>query len=353
VPPPSPSSASGGTFLSCDWGTTTLRLRVAEGRPPTAAAEVRLDEGAARIHALLVEDPSGPSREERFEGVLRRACGELARAAGSAFPRHAPIVISGMAGSSIGWREVPYAETPFPLDGSGACLERVASITHQAGRHEAMIIGGLRTAGDVMRGEETEVLGLLSDPDFVRLRDGCLLVLPGTHSKHVHIDKGSIRSFSTYMTGELFALLQEVGILRHSVARAPAGEGASRVLEDPALADALRLGARHSSTRALSGALFQVRVNSLLGGMDAARNLWFLSGVLMGAEVADALERPHPSLPIALAGGKALSRPYSIVFEALAGANCVLVARPEAVESVAMRGQAIVLDAIAMAPEAA
>ena len=331
-------------FLSCDWGTSVLRLRVADGRPPAAVAEVKLDRGAARVHELAAGDPAGPSREERFASVLREACRELARKAGNAFPRRAPIVISGMAGSSIGWREVPYANVPFRLDGSGSRIEKLPPVVHENGAHEPMILGGLRTSGDVMRGEETEVLGLFSDPYLSRYSAACLLVLPGTHSKHVLVIDGRIRTFTTYMTGELFAILQETGILRHSIARAAPGEPALE--EDPVLEEALRLGARHSIARALSGTLFQVRTNALLGGMDPLRNRWFLSGLLIGAEARDAFEGSPPDLPILLAGGRAVSRAYRIVFETIGDGDRVVAAPPDLVESAAMLGHALVLDTL-------
>ena len=304
---------------------------------------MKLDQGAAHVHELVARDPKGPSREERFASVLQGACRELAREAGSAFPPRAPIVISGMAGSSIGWREVPYADVPYALDGSGSRVEKLSPILHEDGAHDVLILGGLRTSRDVMRGEETEVLGLFTDPALSRYSAACLLVLPGTHSKHVVVVDGRIRSFSTYMTGELFAILQETGILRHSMARAAPGEPALE--DDPVLEEALRLGARHSRVRALSGTLFQVRTNALLGGMDPLRNRWFLSGLLIGAEGRDAFEGSPPGIPIVLAAGKTVSRAYTTVFETIGDAGRLVVVPPDLVESAAMRGQALVLDA--------
>jgi 2-dehydro-3-deoxygalactonokinase len=248
-----------------------------------------------------------------------------------------------MAGSSIGWREVPYAHVPYPLDGSGSRVETLPPIEHERGRHEVWLLGGLKTSGDVMRGEETEVLGLLADPGLSRHRAACLLVLPGTHSKHVTVREDAVRDFTTYMTGELFADLQEVGILRHSIARSSAA-GEPALEEQPALEEALRLGARHSLTRGLSGALFQVRTNALLGGMDPLRNRWFLSGVLLGAEARDAIERSPPGLPIVLAAGKAFSRAYAVAFETVGGGDRLVTVAPEIVESSVPRGQAVVLD---------
>ena len=330
-------------FLSCDWGTSVLRLRLAAGRPPAARAEVKLDQGVARIHELAALDPGALPREERFASVLGGACRDLARKAGSAFPGRVPLVISGMAGSSIGWREAPYAEVPFPLDGSGARVEKLPPIVHESGVHEVLMVGGLRTSRDVMRGEEMEVLGLFSDAALCRHGEACLVVLPGTHSKHVLVTRRRIQDFSTYMTGELFAILQETGILRHSLSRPAPGEPSLE--DDPTLEEALRTGAERSTARALSGTLFQVRTNALLGGMDPLRNRWFLSGLLIGAEARDAFERAPPDLPILLAAAKAVSPAYRIVFEAIGDPGRLVVVPPELVETAAMRGQALVLDA--------
>jgi 2-dehydro-3-deoxygalactonokinase len=187
-----------------------------------------------------------------------------------------PVIISGMAGSRQGWREAPYRAVPCRPAGPGA-IHVPTSDT----RFSVHLVPGLsqRDPADVMRGEETQIAGLLAlNPAF----DG-VACLPGTHSKWVRIAGGEVLWFRTIMTGELFALLSERSVLRHSIGAGwdeaafvtAVGEG----LEAP---DALLLG------------LFPLRSEALLSDLsgDAARAR--LSGLLIGAELRamrDAWER--------------------------------------------------------------
>ena len=127
----------------------------------------------------------------------------------------APAIISGMAGSRQGWRETPYESLPVTPDMLASHLMRFTTAT---GRAVAIVPGVmLRTPGrdgDVIRGEETQIVGLLeSEPAFAGV-----VVLPGTHSKWVTVADGAIGDFQTYLTGELFELLSRQSFLRHSVA---------------------------------------------------------------------------------------------------------------------------------------
>src|SRR6185295_9114432 len=117
-------------FVSGDWGTSNFRLRLVEGT--TVKAEVRTDEGTAKLAAL------GGDRAEAFRSTLAKGLEQL-RA-----PVALPVVISGMASSSIGWKELPYAKLPFSLDGRDAVWEKVEGRVY--------LISGLRSATDVLRG---------------------------------------------------------------------------------------------------------------------------------------------------------------------------------------------------------
>ena len=150
------------------------------------------------MRARIQEEGLDASRA--FGAALERVLAKLRELlpVEEAAPR--PILISGMASSSIGWRELPYACLPFPLDGSGARWQEIERV----GEHRVFVFSGLAAESDVLRGEETEVLGLAAGGALAPFREQALLVLPGTHSKHVRIEAGSITGFSTYMTGELF-----------------------------------------------------------------------------------------------------------------------------------------------------
>lgn len=243
-------------FIACDWGTSNFRLRLIEPAAPEKR-EFRSDDGVAKLAASA---PAGPERSALFRATLARALEQLNA------PAELPVLISGMASSSIGWKELPYATLPFPLNGQAAIREQIES--------RVWLISGLRSDRDVMRGEETQALGLAASLGE-QLPKRAVFILPGTHSKHVEIDAGAVVSFRTQMVGELFDLLTRHSVLRHSTAPASAPD-------DGAFVE----GVAESQRSPLLAGLFRVRTRQVLDGLPAASNTSFLSGVLIGAELA-------------------------------------------------------------------
>ena len=126
-----------------------------------------------------------------------------------------PILLSGMASSSIGIRELPYAQLPASLNGENLIIENISSNLEL--QNEVFLISGLEKPGDVMRGEETQAIGWkYSSFDA---SSNCVLIVPGTHSKHITICDDRIVDFKTFMTGEIFELLTSHSILSDSVQR--------------------------------------------------------------------------------------------------------------------------------------
>jgi 2-dehydro-3-deoxygalactonokinase len=185
-----------------------------------------------------------------------------------------PVVMSGMVGSAQGWREVAYLDLKTPLGDLPDHLVRLEG--HGLGRDCFIVPGYCQRQGeggiDVMRGEETQLLGALA----LGRRDGWV-VLPGTHSKWVRLRSGVIDSIATYMTGELFATLAAQGTL----AVLMLGDDDSSF--DAGLAEA-RLRAP------LTNSLFRVRARVVTGAMPAAQTRGFVSGLLIGTEFAAAFE---------------------------------------------------------------
>src|SRR6185295_12638523 len=151
-------------FVGCDWGTSNFRLRLVDGK---VRRELKTDEGTAKLAA------AGGDRAAAFKATLAAGLEKLKA------PKNIPVVISGMASSSIGWKELPYAKAPFALDGRTAVWEKVEPHVY--------LISGLRTDTEILRGEETEAVGLVAslgrDMPFE-----AVLVLPGTHSKHLDVN---------------------------------------------------------------------------------------------------------------------------------------------------------------------
>ena len=273
-------------FVVVDWGTSSFRgwLMSADG---AALAESRGGEGM--LHCTAGGAGAG------FAPVLRDHLVRLGAPAGVA------VLICGMAGARQGWAEAPYLKTPTRLD---ALHEGAIRID---GPGDIRILPGIAQARpdrpDVMRGEETQLLGV-TEADFTGL-----VCIPGTHSKWISIEAGRIVEFSTYMTGELYSVIAQHSILAHAVE----AEGSAPVDSRPFREG---LSAAMAAPTALTASLFRLRAAQLLGFEQRADGAARLSGLLIGAELADARHRHGPLRSVRLIGAGALGRLYGA---ALAG----------------------------------
>lgn len=253
-------------LFSVDWGTSRLRVRLVD-RDARVLASATSDDGVGAIAAAA----DGASRPARFASTLRRILTQLKHGV-DAVADAAPVVISGMAGSSIGWRPLPYASLPFPLDGSRLEHCNLGPLGDGHGG-DVILVSGVRSDDDVIRGEETEAIGLLQSLQIPAKR--FCLVLPGTHSKHMFVDDGVLTGFRTHMTGELFDLLCRHSVLQHSMTSDGGGD------------EGFDAGVRAVAAGAepLTAALFRVRTRELLDRAPPAANREYLSGLMIGTEL--------------------------------------------------------------------
>lgn len=275
------------THIAGDWGTTHLRLHLCRG----ATVLDKVD--GAGIGALTTS----------AEATLFDALEPWARKHGSL-----PIWLAGMVGSRNGWREVPYASCP-----AGAKELRNALLRFNARGHEVAIAAGASCtnplgAPDVMRGEETQVLGAIAvHPALGHGRN--VIALPGTHTKWALVEDGHLQSFQTSLSGELYALLKDRSTLLKASA-AESNEDDERRGFDAGLRRSLQL-----ANVPLSHVLFEVRSRQLIQGMSHAEASAFLSGLIIGQDVLGALPlfdgalRSSTAVPIV--GAPKLSAFYS------------------------------------------
>lgn len=200
-----------------------------------------------------------------------------------------------MASSSIGWHELPYAPIPTRLDGAELRVETI-QWDKPDWLGETFLVSGVASQTDMMRGEETEAIGLLAQQKS--LPDSVTLVLPGTHSKHIEIRSGTICGIKTYMTGELYEVLARHSILRSSVDLAAEPDVAGF---EAGVACAHECGGEAT--------LFQTRVRHVLGSRSPAENASFLSGALIASELCDLLSTSDKSV-IFLGGSSQLRDRY-------------------------------------------
>ena len=241
-------------WIAVDWGTSNLRVWAmdANDRP---LAETSSHAGMSSL-----------ARDEFEPALLDLIVGWLD------VTRVTDIVACGMVGARQGWAEADYATVPGPPRGPQAFTRpRVRD-----GGIAVHILPGMRQnkPPDVMRGEETQIAGLLArEPGF----EG-VICLPGTHTKWVHVSGGEVVSFVTFMTGELFALLSTASVLRHSVGATGWSDEDFAAAVEEAMTRPERAAAR----------LFGLRAEALLADLSPERSRARLSGYLIGMELAAA-----------------------------------------------------------------
>lgn len=272
-------------YLAADWGSTNLRLWL-------------IEDGQTIGHAT---SPQGITRMQgqSFPAVLQG----LMQHMGIAPADVTRIYIAGMAGSNVGWKQADYLSCPVSLNTLGSCLTPVdPGWPAQAGIIPGICVPGAQGA-DVMRGEETQLLGALRSPDAT------VFVLPGTHSKWAQVQNEMIRSFVTVMTGELFDVLRHHSLLGRGL---PEGDPAPEAFDDGVHAG---LQAGDTMTE-----LFTVRARYVLNHLAPAQVSDYLSGLLIGSEVRDMRRRFHVTgdTKVTLVGSGALCVRYERVLR-LAG----------------------------------
>ena len=264
-------------LLLIDWGSTNLRAKlVVDSR----VAETR--ESADGIRSCLGAD---------FDGILESLCGDW-----KATHPALRVYMSGMIGSREGWLEAPYVSAPA---GVRDLANRVVTVKSRTFGSIHLVPGVRQDAPDnattdVMRGEETQVAGLLTDLPH----DGATVCLPGTHSKWVHCRDGRIESFRTFPTGEAFALLT-----RDSLIAGSAG-GGSPDPASPAFARGLELSGKGGG---LLHHLFLGRTEMLADRVAPADLPALISGLLIGHEIREAV-KVCPDPPVYLIGDSAAAR---------------------------------------------
>lgn len=277
------SVADATGWIAVDWGTSNLRLW---GMSPD-------------------DRPTFEAHDER--GMSRLTQADYPRVLGELIPGTAPreVLVCGMAGARQGWVEAPYLELPAELGELGAAAVPAPA---DAGFRVRILPGVCRREPgheDVMRGEETQLLGL------ARLRPGFagMVCMPGTHAKWAQLDGTRLTGFSTAMTGELFEAVSAHTVLRHSLG----GEGMGPATED-GIDDGLTAGLARPER--LTSALFRTRAAALLADKGPDWCTGYLSGLLVGAEVAG-YRAEIAGGPVPIIGSARLSRLYAAALQRL------------------------------------
>ena len=250
-------------FISCDWGTTNFRLKLVEANSLQVLAEHQTDQGIRVMNQGFL-DHAETDRVLFFANYLKQQLPELPLR-----NSHYQIVISGMASSNLGLQELPYADMPFDQSGAGLKWQNIVS---QNGL-ELLLISGVKSESGIMRGEEIQAIGLEQQ---LKLFDKGILILPGTHSKHLTFEQGKFTSLKTFMTGEIFELMSKQSIVVNSVASSKWG---------PSRESAFISGLNTGLKGGLTANLFSIRADHVINNTSKEDNFYKLSGMIIGDEL--------------------------------------------------------------------
>ncbi len=264
------------SWIALDWGTTNLRAYA-------------LDENNKVLEESFSTKGMASLKPSEFEPALLELITAWLPETGKI-----RVLACGMVGARQGWLEAPYQSVPCsPYE-----ISTLVPVETSDVRIEVSILPGVNqlAPADVMRGEETQIAGFMESQSIEITK----LCLPGTHSKWVSLVDGNIAEFSTYMTGEMFNILCEHSVLRYSV---ESFEWNNRAYTNGVTASL-------DAPEDLLNSCFRLRAESLLNDMGAGDARSYLSGLLIGAEIAST-KRYWREQSVALVGDLRLTKLYA------------------------------------------
>ncbi|RTE54047.1 2-keto-3-deoxy-galactonokinase [Arenibacter aquaticus] len=307
-------------FISCDWGTSNFRLRLVDSHSLTVLSEISSNMGIKKCYQLYKQQDE-QSQQAFFADYLLAQLGKLdVDEADSGY-----IVASGMLSSSIGMQELEYCELPIAFNGEDLKSEKIGI----GNCINLLLISGARTNSDVMRGEEIQAIGL---SDYLPEQEKGILLLPGTHSKHVQFDTGHFIDFTTYMTGELFEMLGKHSILSTSL---------DQVEWSPSFKDVFVKGVKKGVANQQMASFFSIRANSLIHKTPSKENYYYLSGLLIGAELGY-LKYRSETVYLAVTGIQ--NQLYQLALKCFLPLDRIVCLEPQLIETALLVGQRKILE---------
>lgn len=278
-------------LFCCDWGTSSFRLYLVRSSDRTVLDQYQSPVGIKETDRLWRASDE-PDRTLFFRRILADQIRKFSQqCVENTDGFH--VLLSGMASSSIGMNELPYGTLPLDLDAPSIPSEFLPA--DNSCPWPVTLLSGIASNEDVMRGEEVQLLGLsrrLPEQDLI-------ILLPGTHSKHLYIKGRRMEAFKTWMTGELFDVIQSSTILASSLGPFEEDDPPQAFLE----------GVRDAGKQEWLHTLFTIRARHVLNANAEERvSRSYLSGLLIGCELAG-LPEPE-STDLFVTGAPALEPLY-------------------------------------------
>lgn len=317
---------SNNHVLCCDWGTSSFRLRLVDIENYTILGVIHSPNGVASIFKAWKEQ-NETNRFDFYSIFLKESIHEL-EAVSKLNLENTPVFVSGMASSSLGMEELLYADLPFDVLGKNASVKVFENFN---GTSPLLLASGVKSAEDVMRGEETQLIGLIELNKFQNIQNQAF-AFPGTHSKHIFVKNGFVVDFQTYMTGEIFSIVKEHSILKDSI-------NPDNILEFSKQSDkdAFLSGVKKSSQSSLLHNIFTVRTNQLFGVYPKNENLFYLSGLLIGDELRELKKKEFDNLIICC--GNNLFQYYKLACDEIFPDQSINFVEPDIIDKATIAGQ--------------
>ncbi len=274
-------------YITIDGGTTNTRVGLClNGK---LEETVKLSVGAAK----------SMSGNQELKNGVKQAIQSLLSKHQLAETDITKILASGMITSEFGLCKVDHIVAPAGIEELHATMHE--TIISEISSVPFVFIRGVKTVGDLsqadmMRGEETELMGLME-----QVGENALFVLPGSHSKLIAVENGKIISFSTMLTGEMIAALSQNTILKDAV-----DLSVSETDEEY-----LKKGYWYAKDHGINQALFRVRILKNLFSANKKQTYSFFVGAILQGEM-DEIIKAVPETVI-LGGKKQLREAMKIL----------------------------------------
>lgn len=305
-------------FISCDWGTTNFRLRLVETNSLKVIEEYRTKQGVRRVYEKFTLQ-SEMNQKDFFSNYLKEQLLE--------FPKEHQnniIVIAGMASANIGLQELPYANLPINPEKNNLFWKH---LTLENGLN-ILLISGVKSEFGMMRGEEVQAIGLA---DLLKTHKKGILLLPGTHSKHIIYENSVFTELKTYMTGELFEVLSKKSILKNSVSKNSWSEKRKEVFKK---------GVQLGFDGHLTSNLFSIRAQHIINNAKKKNNYYVLSGMLIGEELSYLSKTDRT---VFLAASEPMLSMYELALEDVLIPNKLVKFNEDNLEQAFLKGQKHIL----------
>lgn len=211
--------------ITIDGGTSNTRLTLWRGEAVLAR----------RHSSVGVRDNVTAGSDAPLRQAVREGLSALLQESGMSADAVSVVLASGMIGAQSGLHEVPHVQAPAGLNTLADGM-RPADL-FDVWPQPIWFIPGVRHVradlrveqvdeADMMRGEEVEAMGWVAARARHMPGDtgAVLLVLPGSHTKVVHLsERGEILACMTTMAGELLQLLTQHSLLAATLGGALCG----------------------------------------------------------------------------------------------------------------------------------